>query len=527
MTSSVPSDFLIQKLQEPIKTAIHTRLWQDIMPNADFYLAALPILIFLFGGLLTMVVGAFKSKDPFKPSYSAWCIGLCVAFVAAAATLLMPKQSVQAFLGSGFLSDGVSNLSFVVISLGTLFTLLAAASTTVGKNLLRYELISLLLFCAAGMMVMCASGEFIGFFIGLELTSIPLYILVGYQRPDLRGMEGAVKYFLLGATAAAVLLMGAALIYASIGSFRFADFALLDLSFAHPFALIGVLLFLCGLLFKLAIAPFHFWAPDVYQGANSHLSGYMAAIVKFSVAMVLMRFLSTMFATGPQENLVAVFWILGALSIGVGSLFGLVTNSVKRMLAYSSVANAGYFCLAFASLAASPHNLESKQALVSYAVIYAVLSLGAFTVMAWLEDNNQEDILKEDLAGIGSRKPFAAFTLSVFLLGFAGIPPLAGFFGKFLLILSAVHQGLIGLPIVLIVFSCVALSYYLSLMNEMWFKQPTKYSVQNTQEAPTNAAMKIIALIGVIATLLIGVLGPQFAMKLDYTQAVETHLGLK
>jgi NADH-quinone oxidoreductase subunit N len=507
--------------------AIYTRLWDDILPNYSFYLKSFPILILLLGGLTTMMLGAFKTKDPFKTSHSAWFFGLFVSFLAAAVPIVLPFQSPQAFLGSGFLGDQISSLSFAVIAIGTLFTLLASGATETGKKLLRYELISLLLFCAAGMMVMCASGEFVSFFIGLELTSIPLYVLVGYQRNDLRGIEAATKYFLLGATAAAILLMGAALIYISIGSLRFSDFALLDISFAHPFALLGVLLFICGLVFKLAIAPFHFWAPDVYQGANAHLSGYMASIVKFSVAIVVMRILSTHFASGVQTGLVTVFWVFGALSIVIGSLFGLVNNSVKRMLAYSSIANAGYFCLAFASLITNPDSIESKQALVSYAVIYAILSMGAFTVIAWLEDKNHEDILKEELAGIGSKKPFAAFALSVFLLGFAGIPPLAGFFGKFLLLLSAVHQGIIGLPIILIVFSCVSLYYYLSLMNEMWFKPTARYSIQNTQSAPTNASMKIIVLIGVIMVLLIGVFGPKFAMKLDYTQAIEKELRLK
>lgn len=507
-------------------SAIYARLWNDIIPDGSFYLFALPILLFLVGGLLTMLIGAFRSKNPFEPCHSAWIIGLLVSFVSAVVPLIVSFESPRAYLGSGVLLDHISTFSFTVISLGTLFTLLAASTTQVGKGLLRYEMISLLLFCAAGMMTMCAAGEFIGFFIGLELTSIPLYVLVGYQRQDARGLEAATKYFLLGATAAAVLLMGAALIYASTGSLRFSDFSFLDLSASHPFALLGMVLFLCGLLFKLAIAPFHTWAPDVYQGANAHLSGYMASLVKFSIAVVLMRILSTHFANGSQANMVVVFWIFGGLSIAVGSLFGLVHNSVKRMLAYSSVANAGYFCLAFASLAANPDSLEAKQALVAYAVIYAVLSMGAFTVVAWLEDRNHEDLLKEELAGIGSKKPFAALAFSIFLIGFAGIPPVAGFFGKFFLLLSAVHQGMIGLPILLIVFSCVSLFYYLSLINEMWFKPVSRYSVESNQTAPTNAAMKILTLIAIVAALAIGLLGPQFAMKLNYTQAVEKELHL-
>lgn len=503
-----------------IKDSVQFRLMEQILPHAQFYFFALPILLLLVGSLITIILGVFTS-DPLKPNKYCWAVSIVVSFLAAVSAIISNPQQPVAFLGSGILIDQISLFSFVVIALGTLFTLAAASATKIGQYLLRSELLSLLLISSAGLMIMCASGEFISFFIGLELTSVSLYVLVGYQRKDLRAMEAAVKYFLLGATGAAVLLMGAALIYASIGSLRFADFHMLNISGAHPFALLGVLLLICGLVFKLAMAPFHSWAPDVYQGANSHLSGYMASLVKFSLVIVIMRILSNSFSDGSSSNLVIVFWVLGALSIVVGSLYGLVHNSVKRILAYSSIANAGYFCLAFASLALSPNNVAAKQALVSYATIYAVLSMGAFTIIAWFEDSNREDLLKEELCGIGSKKPFAAFAMSVFLFGFAGIPPVAGFFGKFFLILSAVHEGLIGLSVILVVFSSISLYYYLSIMVDMWFKPQSRYSVQNTQSVETNSTLQTLAFIAVVTAILIGLLGPRFAVNLNFTQAIE------
>lgn len=407
----------LEQLQTPIKQAIQSRLMNEILPHSQFYILALPILLLFVGALVTMILGVFTS-NPLKPSKSSWYVAVFVTFAASVISIISPLSKPIAFLGSGVLIDQISTFSFTVISIGTLFTLLAASATNIGKNLLRSELISLLLFSSAGLMVMCSAGEFVSFFIGLEIMSVSLYVLVGYQRKDLRAIEAAVKYFILGATAAAILLMGAALIYASIGSLRFADFHLLNLSLQHPFSLLGMLMLICGLVFKLAIAPFHSWAPDVYQGANSHLSGYMASLVKFSVAIVLMRILSSSFANGSNSNLVTLFWILGVLSIAIGSLYGLIHNSIKRMLAYSSIANAGYFCLAFASLAVNPNNIAAKQALLSYATIYAVLSLGAFTVIAWFEDLNREDLLKEELSGIGAKKTFCGICIECIFIWF-------------------------------------------------------------------------------------------------------------
>ncbi len=517
------AEFMMSQLQATIKTAIQTRLLSDILPPPSFYFLALPILLLLVGGLITMILGVFKT-EPDMPSYPAWYVAVASCFVSAASAIFSKFPSPQAFLGSGVLIDDISRTSFIVIAIGTLFTLMACSMTAFGKQLLRSELLTLILFSSAGLMVMCSAGEFLSFFVGLELTSISLYVLVGYQRRTLQGMEAAIKYFILGAAAAAMLLMGAALIYASIGSLRFADFSLLDISLSNPFALIGILLIFCGLAFKLAIAPFHSWAPDVYQGANSHLTGYMASLVKFSVAIVILRILSESFGAGERTGLIIVFWIFGAISIAVGSLFGLVHNSIKRILAYSSIANAGYFCLAFASLAVDPGSIEAKQSLMSYAVIYAVLSMGAFTVIAWFEDSNREDLLKEELSGIGSKKPVAAVTLSVFLFGFAGIPPIAGFFGKFFLLLSAINQGFIGLSVILVVFSCLSLYYYLSIMSEMWFKPSTRYSAQSNQSEETNSGMMAMSIIAAAAAIVIGILGPRWAINLDYTQASERNI---
>jgi proton-translocating NADH-quinone oxidoreductase chain N len=347
-------------------------------------------------------------------------------------------------------------------------------------------------------------------------------VLVGYQRQDVKALEGAVKYFLLGATAAALILMGMALVYLHVGSLRWTDMGRLTLSAQAPFALLGMFLVLCGLAFKLAMAPFHSWAPDVYQSAHSTLTGYMATLVKFAVAIVVLRILSAN-VVAASPNLVLFFWILGALSIVVGSTFGLVHNSIKRMLAYSSIANAGYFCLAFAALASNPASVQAREALMAYAVVYTILNLGAFAVLAWLEDGNTEDLLKEELAGLGSTSPFAAFALTVFLFGLAGIPPAAGFFGKFMLINAAVGEGLTGLAILMVVFSVLSLFYYLSILVEMWLKPASRNSIP-FHAGPDAGLQKLLIGVAVAVSFVVGIVGPRWASKIDYATAREVPL---
>jgi NADH-quinone oxidoreductase subunit N len=315
--------------------------------------------------------------------------------------------------------------------------------------------------------------------------------------------------------------MGMALVYLNIGTLRWADFALLNVSLSNPFGVLGLLLMVVGLSFKLGIAPFHTWGPDVYQGAHSTLTGYMSTLVKVGIVMVVLRILGNGFAGNDGGVWLAkIFWVLGALSILVGSVFGLVHNSIKRMLAYSSIANAGYFCLAFATLALSPSSAEARQAVLAYTAIYTILNLGAFAILAWLEDGSREDLLKEELAGLGKRAPFASLCLTIFILGLAGIPPAAGFFGKFMLINSAVSVGLIGLAVVMVLLSCISLFYYLSLLVEIWLKPATRSSV-NPQDNEDARDVRVLVGIVALASLVVGIVGPRWVATINPTFARE------
>lgn len=487
---------------------------QSILPSIQFYLDIAPLFILLFAGLSIMLIGAFF--NPLQPNKTTFTIAI-IALMSALIFTFLPFAKSGAFLSGTVVFDSITAVAFFVILVGTLFTFICASSTTTGQSLLRSEHTTLLLFSSAGLMIIAMSGELLSFFIGLEITSLSLYVLVGYshalptkkknplsyQQTRLKSLESSLKYFLLGSGASAVILMGAALLYAHIGSLKFENFYLIN--FENPFAMFGIVLVLCGLAFKLGLAPFHSWVPDVYQGANAHLTGYMASLVKFSLVMLLIRVLSAL--TTGTHVLPLFFAILGVLSIVIGSLFGLVQNSIKRLLAYSSIANVGYFCLAFASLAKNPASLYAKQSLFIYALIYAILSLGAFQVLAWFEDENREDLFKEELSGIGRTKPFPAFALSVFLFGLAGIPPLAGFFGKLILIITAIQSGLVWFAIVLVVFSCFGLYYYLNLMVDMWFKSPSRYTALVKPTPRTNIVMGAMSVLAIAAVMIVGVFG--------------------
>lgn len=489
----------------------------EVLPGILGYYYLFPILVLVVGAMAALMLGVFRGRhdSPHLPSYG---IAIVSAVTAAVTPFFIWPARPEALFGNGVLIDDISKLGFVVIAIGTLFTVLMASLTNVGRLLLRSEMVALLLFASAGMMTMVAAGEFMSFFIALEIMSLSLYILVGYAREDARALEAAVKYFILGASASAMILMGAALLYLQTGDLSVAGMARASTDFAtQPLGVVGAVLLMSGMAFKLALAPFHSWAPDVYQAAPSTLTGYMAALVKLSVALVMLRWLEAGLGHG-SGFLVVFFWVVGALSIAIGSLFGLVHNSIRRMLAYSSVANAGYFCLSFAALAAQPDSVAAREGLVAYAVIYAVLSLGTFAVVAWFEENNREDLLREDLAGVGREAPFASVCLTIFLLGLAGIPPLAGFFGKLMLIQASVSTGLIGLAVILALFSCIGLYYYLAVIVEVWLKARSRHTINVVHGGDFAHLPRLVGVIALVSVVL-GIMGPRWAQGISSTRA--------
>jgi len=342
------------------------------------------------------------------------------------------------------------------------------------------EFYSLLLFAVLGMMLMAASRDLVMIYLGLETTSIASYALAGLLRRDLRSGEAALKYFLTGALASAVILFGMSLIYGATGSTDLA--ALMTSSTVRagtaawfgPVALAGLVLLIVGFGFKVAAVPFHFWAPDAYEGAPTPVTTFFSVGPKAASFAVLLRVFGPVL--GPAGGwstampgagaLPTLFAVLAVVTMTVGNLTALSQRNIKRMLAYSSIAHAGYALVGLAVAAADPRGLA---AIIYYLLAYAAMNTGAFAVVIWLNNRGTGDDVA-DYVGLGRRAPLAAIALVVCFLSLIGIPPTAGFFGKFYLFLAAIGGGMTWLAVVMVVNSAISVGYYYSVVRNMYLR---------------------------------------------------------
>lgn len=332
------------------------------------------------------------------------------------------------------------------------------------------EFCALILFATAGMGVMAGAHELLTAFIGLEMSSIASYILASYRRDEPRSNEAAMKYFLLGSFATAFFLYGIALSFGATGSTHLDLMTPLANDSAQSLLRIGLGLIFVGLAFKVAAAPFQLWTPDVYEGAPAPVTALLSTGPKAAAFALAMRILASIDATPPIW-----FWALWAaavLSMFAGNLSALVQTSVKRMLAYSSIAHAGYILVALAAAAATDHPEAGIAAALFYLVSYAMVKLGAFLIVAQLGGPGERHVEIEDLAGLGQRQPAVAACLSVYLLSLLGLPVMAGFLGKFYIFNAALESNLIWLAVILGLNSVIAAYYYLRVMVTMYMREP-------------------------------------------------------
>jgi NADH-quinone oxidoreductase subunit N len=360
------------------------------------------------------------------------------------------------------------------------------------------EYYALLLSSVMGMIVMAASNDLVTIFLGLELMSLSLYIMVGFRRARLESNEAALKYFLLGAFASGFLLYGIALLYGATGTSNLArigaflsDTPLLD----NPLLLLGSLLVFTGFAFKVAAVPFHMWTPDAYEGAPTSVTGFMSAGAKAAGFAALLRV--GLRALGPvQADWTSVLAVIAFLTMTVGNVTALMQNNLKRMLAYSSIAHAGYILVAVAAGGA-----EGASAAVFYLAVYSFMNLGAFAVLTMMGRGRDERVLMSDLAGIGFRQPFLAIAMTVFMISLGGIPPTAGFMGKIYVFGAAMKRPeLLWLVIAGVLNSVVSVYYYLRVTVAMYMKEPEGEPVQVSWGVPVAVAV-VLAL---AATLYFG-----------------------
>lgn len=367
-----------------------------------------------------------------------------------------------------------------VILIGALITVLVSSRFLDDMSINHGEYYALLMSSVLGMMFLVASTHLVMLFVSLELMSLPIYVLAGFHRSSTRSNEAALKYFLIGSFASGILLYGIALLYGATGSFEIhAIAAAFDPE--SPLALVGAGMILIGLAFKISAVPFHQWAPDVYEGSPTSVSGFMATTVKVAAFGALLRVAGVALEPG-SEIFYKVMWTLAVLSMTIGNLMALTQTNTKRMLAYSSVAHAGYLLVGVVVGTQAGYS-----AVLFYLFAYTFMTLGAFGVIAVLAREGVERERISDLAGLARSRPFLAAIMALFMFSLAGIPGTAGFMGKWYLFWSAVAHGsatgdstLLWLAIIGVLNSAVSLGYYLRIPVAMYMRDPGSDAVPNT-----------------------------------------------
>lgn len=375
---------------------------------------------------------------------------------------------------------------------------------SIAKGYQRTEIFPLVLFSLGGMMVFPAANTLIALFVALEVLSLPLYILVATARRRRQlSQEAALKYFLLGAFASAFVLMGGALLYGFSGSV-----VLSEISVKVPMIpgidwmlIVGVFMVMVGLLFKVGAAPFHAWTPDVYQGAPTPITGFMAAAVKVAAFATMVRIYLTI-GVRLEWDLIWILAAVAALTIAIGTFVGLVQTDIKRLLAYSSIAHAGFVLIGV--LAATSRSAGS---VLFYLLGYGIATVGAFGVVALVRQADENANITGEAteisrwAGLGRKSPFVAGAMLIFLLSFAGIPLTSGFIGKFVVFADGISAGYTGLVILALVASAITAFYYFRLVVLMFFTEPSENTVVVKSEGYTFIAVVVAA----VATILLGV----------------------
>jgi NADH-quinone oxidoreductase subunit N len=367
--------------------------------------------------------------------------------------------------------DGFSTFINLLLILGGLLTVALSFGYLQRMNLARGEYYALLLFSISGMMLMASASDLIVVFLALELLSIPLYVLAAFARPDARSEEAGMKYFLLGAFASGFLLYGVALVYGATGSTSFsAIVAAVAAGLAQPLYLVlGAGLILVGLGFKVAAVPFHMWTPDVYQGAPTSVTAFMALGAKTAGFAALLRTFLVIFPSVSEQLTPVLLWVTIATLI-LGNLLAIAQNNVKRMLAYSSISHAGFILMAVVAYGSDAARFDVVASALFYLLAFAFASFGSWAVVIALEQREGRGLEFSDYAGLGRKHRGLAIAMAIFMLSFTGVPPTLGFAGKFFLFRSVLEGGFVELAVVGMLASLISAYYYLRLVVVMFMQ---------------------------------------------------------
>ncbi len=448
-----------------------------ILPQDLSIHTILPMVLLSATGLAVLILGTGWSRTAFMARWLALS-GTLLACLATAALWGRPAES---FAGALVL-DRFALVLHLVFQISCGITILFSFRSAGALGRRSGEYYSLLLFCTVGMMVLTAGTNLLVIFLGLEVLSISLYILSGIHRERRESIEAALKYFILGAFSTCFILYGIAFLYGASGSLDLAEIGrILGRAAAREtsgFMRAGLGLMIVGFAFKIAAVPFHSWAPDVYQGAPTAITGFMATATKAAAFGGLLRVLYLSFsAPAIRETWGPVFALLAVATMVVGNLVALAQDDVKRLLAYSSIAHAGYLLIAVATATEA-----GVQGILFYLVSYTFMTLGAFGVIGLIgQKEGKGESFSHNLAeyaGLGYRRPILAGAMTLFLLSLTGIPPTAGFMGKFYIFRAAVGSHHVGLAILGVIFSAISAYYYLNIIVYMYMKRAPREGME-------------------------------------------------
>ncbi len=424
-------------------------------------LPVLPELVLAVGAMALLMVGAYRGV---RATGLVVVLALILMVIVGALELTLPAGKLVTFNGS-FIVDDFARFLKILALIGSGATLILSTEFLADQSRRIFEYAILVLLSTLGMMVLISAGDLIMLYLGLELMSLALYVVAASNRDDLKSTEAGLKYFVLGALSSGMLLYGASLIYGFTGTVSFAGIAAAAKTGSIGIVF-GIVFLLAGLCFKVSAVPFHMWTPDVYEGAPTPVTAFFASAPKVAAMAVFTRVTLTAFpGIMPQWQQIVVF--VSIASMALGSFAAIGQKNIKRLMAYSSIGHMGF---ALVGLAAG--TAEGAQGVLVYVAIYVAMTLGTFSVILAMKRNGQHVEKISDFSGLSRTNPLLAFFFAMLLFSLAGVPPLAGFFGKFYVFVAAIKAGLFTLSVIGVLTSVIGAYYYLSIVKVMYFDEP-------------------------------------------------------
>jgi NADH-quinone oxidoreductase subunit N len=424
-------------------------------------LPVLPELVLAVGAMALLMVGAFQGV---RATSLIVVLALVLLVVVGVLELTLPAGKLTTFNGS-FIVDDFARFLKILSLIGSGVTLVLSTEFLAEPSRRIFEYAILVLLSTLGMMVLISAGDLIVLYLGLELMSLALYVVAASNRDDAKSTEAGLKYFVLGALSSGMLLYGASLIYGFTGTVAFTGIAAAAKTGSIGIVF-GIVFLLAGLCFKVSAVPFHMWTPDVYEGAPTPVTAFFASAPKVAAMAVFTRVALTAFpGIVPQWQQIVVF--VSIASMALGSFAAIGQTNIKRLMAYSSIGHMGFALVGLASGTA-----EGAQGVLVYVAIYVAMTLGTFSVILAMKRNGQHVEKISDFAGLSRTNPLLAFFFAMLLFSLAGVPPLAGFFGKFYVFVAAIRAGLFTLSVIGVLTSVIGAYYYLSIVKVMYFDEP-------------------------------------------------------